>query len=236
MLTRYGKKELFLSASVCFTFSLVLLILASVFKIYFLNIFSFLTLLLWITLALFFRDPTRKIPQDEFSIVSPADGIVKDIELVDSPFSSQKKFKRIGIFLSVLNVHINRMPADLEVKEVVYKKGCFHDARNSLASKENESNTILCEAECGEYKFPLIVKQISGAIARRIVSEALPGKIFKKGEKFGMIKFGSRTELYLPDQENISITISVGNKVHAGTTVIALANLNKKSQQNEEKL
>ncbi|HOK04013.1 MAG TPA: phosphatidylserine decarboxylase [Victivallales bacterium] len=221
MLTKYGKKEWLFTAIISATLSLITLLIASIFKIYALNILSFLLIILWVPFALFFRDPYRKIPLDDSLILSPADGVIKDIEIVDCPFSSGNKYKRIGIFLSVFDVHINRMPLDLTVIDVKYKEGNFHDARSSLASSENESNTILCEAEYKGEKFNIIIKQISGAIARRIVSEATPGKRFKRGEKFGMIKFGSRTELYLPNTEDILIKVSIGDKVYAGNSIIA---------------
>jgi phosphatidylserine decarboxylase len=171
--------------------------------------------------ALFFRDPRRRIPSDEDAIVSPADGVVKDISIAPSPFDSNEKFKRIGIFLSVLDVHINRMPSNLMVKDIKYSEGKFHDARSPLAASENESNSLLCDAQFGDLKFPLIVKQISGAIARRIVSEAKIGAKFEKGAKFGMIKFGSRTELYLPEKTEFNISVKVGDKVFAGSTILA---------------
>ena len=138
----------------------------------------------------------------------------------------------MGIFLSVLDVHLNRAPAKATVLDSCYKPGRFHDARDPRASKENESNTLVCEAElAGGRKYPLLVKQISGAIAKRIVCAVVPGETLRKGERFGMIKFGSRTELYLPLCPEIELAVKVGDRVRAGSSVVARLNLTRTTQQ-----
>lgn len=183
-----------------------------------------LSALAWAALAAFFRVPTRIIPADAGILVSPADGVVKDIEVVTDhgiePFADQPLL-RIGIFLSVLDVHVNRAPADWKVSYRHYKEGCFHDARDPRCSKENESLVIAGTAHVDEKTFPMAVRQISGAIARRIVCDPQQGDQLKKGEIYGMIKFGSRTELYFPDNQEITPTVSIGSKVRSGSTVIA---------------
>jgi phosphatidylserine decarboxylase len=135
------------------------------------------------------------------------------------------KALRIGIFLSIFDVHINRSPCNVKVEKITYKKGGFKDARNTQASFFNESNDLFLirktpasscrKTEAGD---KLIVRQISGAIARRIVCKAKEGQELAGGEKFGMIKFGSRTELYVPTGEGVKCLVKVGDKVKAGLT------------------
>ena len=126
---------------------------------------------------------------------------------------------RIGIFLSVFNVHLNRAPADLTVKLSVHKDGCYYDARDNRAIKENESQLIAGTATIAGKEYPLAVKQISGAIARRIVCRAEPGDSLARGERCGMIRFGSRVDLYLP--EGYAPSVFVGERVFAGQSVVA---------------
>ena len=180
-------------------------------------------LVIFFCFAAFFRNPSRRIPEDPKLLVSPADGVVRDIGPVEDfnfpPFSG--KARRIGIFLSVLNVHVNRAPAELEVESVYYRKGEYLDARNSECAKRNEAMTIAGTATVGEKRFPMAVRQISGAIARRIVCPVQAGRKLRRGEVYGMIKFGSRTELYLPADEGVEINVKVGDRVYGGETVVA---------------
>lgn len=177
---------------------------------------------LFLAFAAFFRNPSRTIPADPAVLVGPADGVVRDIEVVEdfnfSPFDG--KARRIGIFLSVLNVHVNRAPAELEVESKFYREGEYLDARNSECAKRNEAMTIAGTATAGGKRFPLAVRQISGAIARRIVCPVDPGRKLRKGEVYGMIKFGSRTELYLP-VDGFEINVKVGDRVYGGETIMA---------------
>jgi phosphatidylserine decarboxylase len=176
-----------------------------------------LTVLLWI--LSFFRDPQRQSPDDANILLSPADGVVSDIATVDEQTFVGGKALRIGIFLSIFNVHINRMPCAARAESVTYKKGRFINAMNADSGRVNESNDIgLTRLE--EPADRLLVRQISGAIARRIVCQAQVGEEFGCGEKFGMIKFGSRTELYLPIRGEATCRVKVGDKVKAGLTVL----------------
>ena len=179
----------------------------------------------WLMFAAFFRSPYRMISGSPTVILAPADGVVRDIELVDTMNVAESadadKMVRIGIFLSVLDVHVNRIPADMVVKSKIYKPGKNLDAGNPHASRLNESMFIDGIAEAGGTLFRIGIKQISGAIARRIVCTVEPGSYWAKGKAFGMIKFGSRTELYLPQQDNIAIKVKVGDRVFAGTTIMA---------------
>ncbi len=176
----------------------------------------------WVALAAFFRNPRRKIPDGAELILSPADGVVRDIEVVDftqEPFTG--KALRIGIFLSVLNVHLNRASADWQTTSKQYRAGRYLDARDPQCAKENEAMTLAGVAHAGTYSFPMGIRQISGAIARRIVCPVEPGRTLKRGQAYGMIKFGSRTELYLPVTTDIEVKVKVGDKAVAGETVMA---------------
>ena len=180
-------------------------------------------LVVFLAFAAFFRNPRRTAPQDEKLLVSPADGTIRDIEVVHDfelpPFKGDAL--RIGIFLSVLNVHVNRTPSALEVVNVNYRPGKYLDARDPKCGKENEAMTISGIATAEGRSFPMAVRQISGAIARRIVCPVQPGRKLKRGEVYGMIKFGSRTELYLPT-EGFEPQVRIGDAVKGGETVIAV--------------
>jgi phosphatidylserine decarboxylase len=168
----------------------------------------------------FFRDPKREIPADEKLLLSPADGTVSDIEEVDEPNFIGGKARRIGIFLSVFNVHINRTPCKVRIENITYRPGKFINAMNKNCGKVNESNDIgMTRLSLPSEK--LLVRQVSGAIARRIVCDAERGQEFTGGAIFGMIKFGSRTELYLPAGSSAKIKVKIGDKVNAGITVLA---------------
>ena len=170
--------------------------------------------LLW-TLA-FFRDPHRIVVPDKNLLLAPADGKITDIELVENEFIGGRA-TRIGIFLNIFDVHINRAPCDVKVKNISYKKGKYKNAMNPQSGRVNESNELQLIRTC-EPQDKLIVRQISGAIARRIVCNVYFKQELTGGEKFGMIKFGSRTELYLPAREGTTCLVKVGNKVKAGLT------------------
>lgn len=224
-LTSFGRSEI-LKILIGDVFSISIAVLIALY----LNLVLACVLLVMIiifsmALLAFFRDPIRIIPEDTDILVAPADGVIRDIEKLadceECEFFDNKPVVRIGIFLSVLDVHINRAPCDVKIEKCVYRKGKYHDARNPLASKENEAMSVFCSASV-EYKtFPLVVRQISGAIARRIVCVAKSGATFKKGERIGMIKFGSRTELVLPVEDWMEIKVHVGDRVFAGETIVA---------------
>ncbi len=169
---------------------------------------------LFIFCLAFFRDPERQVPKDEKVLLSPADGTVTDItEVSDSPLGAPAL--RIGIFLSVFNVHINRAPCAVRITRIEYRKGAFKNAMSPDSGRVNESNDVYME-RLAEPISPLLVRQISGAIARRIVCAVGPGDSLQQGERFGMIKFGSRTELYLPKDDKAMLEVKVGDKVKAG--------------------
>ncbi len=163
----------------------------------------------------FFRDPDRVTPADKDVVVSPADGKVVAAGLVNnSPFSSGQ-FMKISIFMSVFNVHVNRVPYNGQVKEIDYFPGKFFSANLDKASEQNEHNALLVEMENGQ---PLCVVQIAGLIARRIICYIKPGDHVIRGQRFGLICFGSRLDVYLP--ADIKLRSAVGDKVKAGTSIL----------------
>jgi phosphatidylserine decarboxylase len=172
--------------------------------------------LVFVWMLSFFRDPARAINIDETVFLSPADGTITDIAVVDDSVLG-KGTLRIGMFLSIFSVHINRVPCSVRIEKVSYKKGQFKNAFSAEAGRINESNDILM-VRMAEPKDRLLVRQISGAIARHIVCEAAEGAEYKQGEQFGMIKFGSRTELYLEAGSSYEAAVKIGDKVRAGLT------------------
>jgi len=174
-------------------------------------------LLIWV--LAFFRDPKRKIPESGNILVSPADGSITDIEVVEENDVIGGKAIRIGIFLTIFDVHINRTPCAARIDKVTYRPGQYTNAMNPSSGRVNESNDIAMK-RLTEPQDALLVRQISGAIARRIVCEAAVGADFACGERFGMIKFGSRTELYVPARDDVRCVVKVGNKVKAGETIL----------------
>jgi phosphatidylserine decarboxylase len=163
----------------------------------------------------FFRDPERIVPQDKNLLLAPADGTVTDIETVDENEFIRGKALKIGIFLSIFDVHINRSPCEAKIDKITYHEGQFLDARKPESGQVNESNDLWMtriEPPCDK----LIVRQISGAIARRIVCKASEGEKLVSGQRFGMIKFGSRTEVYVPLRDDLKCLVKKGDKVKAG--------------------
>jgi len=167
----------------------------------------------------FFRDPYREIPRDTAALLSPADGTVTDIEIVENDPSFACKAMRIGIFLSIFNVHINRAPCAVRIGKITYKPGQFKNAMSPNSGRVNESNDVQM-TRLDEPKDELMVRQISGAIARRIVCAAKTGEQLVAGQQFGMLKFGSRTELYVPVRDNVKCRVKIGDKVRAGLTIL----------------
>jgi phosphatidylserine decarboxylase len=163
----------------------------------------------------FFRDPPRSISQTESDLVSPADGKVVGVDdLNESPYY-EGPCRRVAIFLSVLNVHVNRSSYAGRVTKIDYQPGEFLNALDPESAVRNECNTIWMNTAYGA----ISLRQISGLIARRIVCKAEVGDELAKGERFGMIKFGSRTELFVPPETEICVKI--GQNVRGGATVMA---------------
>jgi phosphatidylserine decarboxylase len=173
---------------------------------------------LWVFVFAFFRDPTRTPPADPAALISPADGTVTHLHEVDAPDFPGGRAFRISIFLSIFNVHVNRVPRSGRVTALRYFPGTFCDARRADCHEGNEQFWVdLEDAATGR---ALRVKQIAGAAARRIVCWLKPGEEVKVGERFGMIKFGSRTDLLLPVDQAIEVKVKVGDAVRGGSTVL----------------
>ncbi|MEW5733852.1 MAG: phosphatidylserine decarboxylase family protein [Thermodesulfobacteriota bacterium] len=167
--------------------------------------------------CLFFRDPDRLIPSDKQVVVAPADGRVVAVESVpESRFVSGQRLK-ISIFMSVANVHINRSPLAGSVKNVQYYPGKFLVASLDKASEENEHNAVILSLEDGR---DCAVVQIAGWVARRILCSVKPGDALAKGQRFGLISFGSRVDLFLPP--DVTPKVAPGDRVRGGTSVIGI--------------
>jgi len=218
-ITKYGMPQVVIYPCLCALAMVIAIVLAAVSMPLFWVIEAVLLLVL-IWMLSFFRDPERQIPAGDNLILSPADGTISDVEVVDESTVIDGPATRIGIFLSIFNVHINRTPCDVKIEKITYKKGSFINAMDSNCGKLNESNNIAM-VRLKEPKEKMLVRQISGAIARHIVCDAEQGQEFAGGAIFGMIKFGSRTELYLPAQSSAKILVKKGDKVRAGITILA---------------
>jgi phosphatidylserine decarboxylase len=173
-------------------------------------------LVVWVFVLSFFRDPVRIIPTDAEALVSPADGTVTHVETIDEPNFGPAL--RVSIFLSVFNVHVNRVPRSGRVTAVRYFRGECLDARHAECHVRNEQLWVdFVDASSGQ---PIRVKQISGAIARRIVCKLKAADEVTTGERFGMIKFGSRTDVLIPAGTAKEVLVKVGDKVSGGTTIL----------------
>ncbi|MDA9641939.1 phosphatidylserine decarboxylase [bacterium] len=175
-------------------------------------------LLLTVWVYYFFRDPERVIIEDDNYLVSPADGEVIKVEEVDGPKEvglENKKFKKISIFMNVFDCHVNRTPCAGTVEDILYKPGKFLNASFDKASEDNERNYYKIKDTSGNN---IIVVQIAGLIARRIVCETNNGQSLSQGERIGMIRFGSRADVYY---ENYEPLVKVGQKAISGETLLA---------------
>ena len=167
----------------------------------------------------FFRDPERRIPNEPNVIVSPADGKITEIVTENEPING-KLCKRVTIFLSVFNVHVNRVPIGGTIEDIRYNPGKFLAAFNPKASMDNEQNLILIN----NGRTHIFVKQIAGLIARRIVCWPKKGDYYESGQRYGLIRFGSRVDILLP--ENTKLSVAYGDKVSGGKSIIGYLNAN----------
>ncbi len=197
-----GLLEIVLMAASYFASSLFLWIVTGIIGVLF--IFHFF----------FFRDPEREMPAGDALIISPADGMIIKIDEIDEPLYLKEKVQRVAIFMSVFNAHINRNPVDGTVEFLEHKNGQFLAAFADKALDVNERTEIGVNTKFGKMFFV----QIAGLIARRIVCRLQPGENIKKGERFGMIKYSSRVDVFLP--LSAKINVSLKDKVKAGETII----------------
>ena len=166
----------------------------------------------------FFRDPERIIPEKPHAVVSPADGKVIFVGKVQDDDYLQKEVFKISVFMNVFNVHVNRIPITGEVKKIDYRPGKFYSADSDRGMLHNESCATIIEKNGVE----IVCVQVAGLIARRIVNWLDVGDEIKKGERFGLIRFGSRVDVYLPS--DIAIAIEKGQKIKAGETILGYLN------------
>jgi len=218
-LTRYGMPQVLIYPAIVLAVMAALFVFMPGGVLYIIAETALFLVFVW--MLMFFRDPRRKIPLDNRVLLSPADGTITDISETEIHELGGKAL-RIGMFLSIFNVHINRAPCAARIEAVNYKKGKFKYANDAEAGRINESNDILM-TRLDDPRDRLLVRQVSGAVARRIVCEAKPGQQYAQGAAFGMIKFGSRTELYLPLKDSgYDITVKIGDKVNAGLSPLVV--------------
>lgn len=180
-------------------------------------------LAVWAWVLWFFRDPERATPTGPGLIVAPADGCVTDI----TPLGPQSLLGRdgvqVGIFMNVFSVHVNRSPLDAAVVRVEHRDGVFLDVRRADAWERNESTTIFLECQADGRKVPVVIRQIAGLIARRIVTDLTAGQVLRRGQRIGMIKFGSRMEVLAPRELVGQVVVQIGQNVKAGLDVLIQA-------------
>jgi len=197
------------------------LVIFGIISIIFLSINSFLgaiAVIVNIWVYYFFRDPDRVIIDDESYLVSPADGEVIKVEETDGPKElnlESKKFNKISIFMNVFDCHVNRTPCAGKIEEILYKPGKFFNASLDKASEDNERNYYKIKDNFGN---DIVVVQIAGLVARRIVCEANKNQDLAQGERIGMIRFGSRVDIYY---ENYNPLVKIGQKAISGETLLA---------------
>ena len=183
------------------------------------NFFGFIFTLITIWVYYFFRDPERIIIEDDSYLVSPADGRISAIGEVNGPIElglNDKKFTRVSIFMNVFDCHVNRSPSNGEIEDIFYKPGKFLNASLDKASEENERNYFnIIENKTNE---PIVVVQIAGLVARRIVTQVEKKETLKQGQRLGMIRFGSRVDVYYTQRKTM---VKVGQNVIAGESIIA---------------
>ena len=197
---------------------LAISILATFIILFFSKFLGFLLILVTVWVYYFFRDPERYSIDDDSYLVSPADGLITDISEKTGPEElrlENTSFTRVSVFMNVFNCHVNRVPSSGKIEEIFYKPGKFLNASLDKASEENERNYFKIKLKNGE---EIIIVQIAGLIARRIVCEVEQGQELKQGERIGMIRFGSRVDIYF---KNKKVLAKLGQNVVAGESLLA---------------
>ena len=197
---------------------LVIAILITIFLYFFSGFLGLVSLVLTVWVYYFFRDPERVSINDDNYLVSPADGLVVQVQETEGPKElslENKKFTKISIFMNAFDCHVNRIPCDGKISEILYKSGKFLNASLDKASEDNERNYYKIINSKGE---DIIVVQIAGLIARRIVCEISKDQDLKQGDRIGMIRFGSRVDVYF---ENYTSLVKMNQKTVAGETLLA---------------
>jgi len=197
---------------------LAIAILITVFLYFFSGFLGLVSLVLTVWVYYFFRDPERTSINDDNYLVSPADGLVVQVQETEGPKElnlENKKFTKIGIFMNVFDCHVNRIPCNGKISEILYKPGKFLNASLDKASEDNERNYYKITNNQGQ---DIIVVQIAGLIARRIVCEVSKDQDLNQGDRIGMIRFGSRVDVYF---DNYTSLVKVNQKTVAGETLLA---------------
>lgn len=220
-LTKYGRREIAAASGIVACIVACILIGSHALGISWLwpVVACALLLDLHVFVLLFFRDPDRTPPEGAI-LVSPADGVVTDITPVGADSELGCDGTRVGVFMSVFNVHVNRAPCDGEVTDITHNPGAFLDVRKPEAAYRNESATVKLVRRADGTEHTILVRQIAGLVARRIVTDLSPGQQVAIGERIGMIKFGSRLEVFWPRELSGQVCVSVGQKALAGETVV----------------
>jgi phosphatidylserine decarboxylase len=210
-LTRYGRREILIFTAVCAALAAVALDLFAP--------AAALPVAVWLLVLAFFRDPQRR-PDEPDALLAPADGTVVDISPVPAGPPLGEPGRRIGIFMSLWDVHVNRSPCAATVTRIERSPGGYLDARRAEAGERNESATIVLSLERGGRRFALVVRQVAGLIARRIVTDLTVGQVLAAGERIGMIKFGSRVEMLAGESLGGELAVRIGQSVRAGKSVL----------------
>lgn len=213
-LTPYGRREIVVLSTVAVVVCAAVVVLAAAVS-WWLLAAAVVPLVLWAWVLSFFRDPHRSPPAGG-ALVSPADGRVSDITPIGPEGPLGREGTRIGVFMSIFDVHVNRSPCDAAIERVDYRKGIFLDARNPAAAEKNESATIYMRVGPGGRL--IVVRQVAGLVARRIVTDVRAGEQVARGQRIGMIKFSSRLELLVPAEMVGRVLVEVGQRVRAGET------------------
>jgi len=174
----------------------------------------------WAWLVWFFRDPERQVPDGDGLFLSPADGRVTDITQIGTAGALGRDGVQVGVFMNIFDVHVNRAPCSGRIERIERNPGRFLDARDPAARLKNESVTITMTHTRAGRDYPIIVRQIAGLIARRIVTDLRTDQQVRPGQRIGMIKFGSRVELLVPRELAGVVRVTVGQRVKAGSTVL----------------
>ena len=219
-LTKYGTRELAILTVVLLPLTAILGFLVHPWPLG--AALAAVPLAVWLWALWFFRDPERATPVEPGLLVAPADGVVTDITPLGPQGLLGREGVQIGIFMSVFSVHVNRSPGGV-VQKIEHRDGVFLDVRRQEAWERNESATIFMEVRHNGQALPLIFRQIAGLVARRIITDIAPGQTLARGQRMGMIKFGSRVEVLAPRELVGDIRVRIGQPVKAGLTVLAAA-------------
>jgi len=218
--TKYGLREIAL-ATVCSLAICAAILLASPWLQWWIVAAALVPVVVVYAWVLwFFRDPDRSVPQGEGLFVSPADGRVADITNIGPESELQRSGVRVGIFMNVFNVHLSRCPAAGTVESVEHRPGAFLDVRDPHAAERNESTTVRLKYEHQGRQYPVLFRQVAGLVARRIVTDLSQGQSVNRGQRVGMIKFGSRLELLVPDELVARVCVEVGQAARGAETVL----------------